>query len=118
NVIEEISFPEAGKKIKNIEANHEKIVYEVVLHLDEVSSESRYLELFKKYLDTIGIKALFERRFYSGRLCFLELEASSDAAKAIATFSLVRVIRQMPKLRLLKPSIRSANYDQSTTIVL
>lgn len=116
--IEEINFPSASNKIKNIETDHEQIVYEVVLHLDEESSESRYLELFKKYLESIGINALFERRFYSGRLCFLELEASSDAANDIATFSLVRVIREMPKLRLLKPAIRSAIHDKSTSVVL
>lgn len=118
STIEEINFPTASNKIKNIDTNQQRIVYEVVLHLDEESSEGRYLELFKKYLDHIGIKALFERRFYSGRLCFLELEASSDAAKDIATFSLVRVVREMPKLRLLKPAIRSAIHDASASVIL
>lgn len=116
--IEEINFPSADNKIKNIQPNHNRIVYEVVLHLDEESSEHRYLELFKVYLENIGINAIFERRFYSGRLCFLELEASSDAAKDIATFSLVRVIREMPKLRLLRPSVRSAAYDKGASLIL
>lgn len=116
--IEEINFPESDQKVKNIISNDEKIVYEVVLHLDEESSEIRYLDLFKNYLRQLGIEASFERRFYSGRLCFLEFEASRNSAKDIATYSLVRVVREMPKLRLLRPTVRSSNHKNGVTIDL
>lgn len=116
--IEEISFTEPDKKVKNIDNNDEKIVYEVVLHLDEQSSEIRYLDLFKNYLNELGIKASFKRRFYSGRLCFLEFEAPKKSAKDIATYSLVRVVREMPKLRLLRPTIRSSNNINGVSVDL
>lgn len=116
--IEEISFPEPIQKVKHVNSDGQNIVYEVVLHLDEANSENRYLNLFQNYLQQIGIEAKFDRRFYSGGLCFLEMEAPGSAAEDIATFSLVRVVREMPKLRLLKPCIRSIGYDKSMPIKL
>ena len=50
----------------------------------------------------------FNRRFYAGGLCFLELDAPVDLADEIATFSIVRAIREMPRLRMLRPTIRSS----------
>jgi len=116
--IEEVRFPDPINKIKSTISEEQKIVYEVVLHLDEKSAEVRHLDLFKKYLEYLGINTTFERRFYSGRLCFLELEASKSSALDIATYSLVRVVREMPKLRLLKPLVRSSNYPYGTTVKL
>jgi Subtilisin-like serine proteases len=105
--IEELNFPKSETKIKNIVSNEQTIVYEVVLHLNEEMAEERYLNLFRLYLQRKGINASFQKRFYAGGLCFMELEASSDLAKYIARFSLVRALRSMPSLRLLRPTVRS-----------
>ncbi|WP_071145736.1 S8 family peptidase [Bacteroides ihuae] len=105
--IEELNFPAPSTKIKNIKDGSQTIVYEVVLHLNEEVAEAGYLNLFKLYLQRKGITASFQKRFYGGGLCFLELEASADLAEYIASFSLVRVLRAMPSLRLLRPTIRS-----------
>lgn len=105
--IEELSFPKPASKIKNVEETNQNTVFEVVLHLTEEQSESRYLNLFKQYLQNKGIEAPFQRRFYAGGLCFIELEAPSKEAEYIASFSLVRVLRSMPPLRLVRPTIRS-----------
>jgi len=109
--IEEISFPEPQNKVKRFSNESSKTVFEVVLHMNEAISESLYLSSFKKYLKRLNINPTFERRFYAGGLCFLEIEAPSELAEDIAKFSLVRTLRKMPELRLLRPTIRSAGYD-------
>ena len=105
--IENLSFPEPSSKIKGLSTCMQNTVFEVVLHLTEEQSEERYLTLFKQYLYKKGIKALFERRFYAGGLCFIEIEAPSNEAEYIAQFSLIRVLRVMPPLRLISPIMRS-----------
>jgi hypothetical protein len=109
--VEEIAFPTASEKLRNIETQKGSSVYEVVLHLDEIDGEKHFLSNFKSYLESLGIEASLERRFYAGGLCFLELSAPSGIAEDIAKYSLVRVLRTMPKLRLLRPTVRTTGAD-------
>lgn len=105
--IEELAFPQPDTKVKNVLNSSDTIVYEVVLHLNEEIAEASYLNLFRLYLNRKGINTSFQKRFYAGGLCFLELVAPANLANYIARFSLVRVLRAMPTLRLLRPVIRS-----------
>ena len=101
--IEEINFPEAESKIKSFEDNGNSIVFEVVLQgIDDFSEV-----LFKKYLKKLGVESSLERRFYVGGLSFFEIEAPTKLIENIAEFSLVRIVRKMPELRLLRPTFRS-----------
>lgn len=109
--IEEISFPNAEEKLKNIDGSEKTSVYEIVLHTDELSGEQYLLGAFKKYLISLGIDASLDHRFYSGGLCFLELTAPKQLAEKIATFSLIRILRSMPRLRLLRPTVRTTGVD-------
>lgn len=113
--IEEISFPSTEEKIKIDETTNTE-VFEVVLHLDEKNAEGRYLNSFKKYLERKDLHPDFTRRFYAGGLCFVELEAPREQANYIAQFSLVRVVRTMPVLRLLRPAIRTGGVDKSMKV--
>ncbi len=106
--IEEISAPSAEDKIKGNIPKHGFLVYEVVLHADGIEGEVGALASFKRYLYALGISASLERRFYAGGLCFVEIEASATEADKIAAFTLVRAIRQMPPLRMLRPTIPRA----------
>lgn len=116
--IEEIAFPTPANKIKEIKSQLSQTVYEVVLHSDEGNAEANILNKFRIYLSNHELDAKFQRRFYAGGLCFLELEAPTQAAVDIAQFSLVRVVREMPSLRLLRPPIRSAGTENSVIIKL
>lgn len=116
--IEAISFQSPASKIKDVPSVDENIVYEVVLHINEEISENGYLNIFRKYLNTLDLEPSFQTRFYAGGLCFLELSAPARAAEDIALFSLVRVVRAMPALRLLRPPIRSAVYENSASVKL
>lgn len=101
--IEEISFQDPNSKIKDFIHEDTLQVFEVVLQGNNDYSEL----LFKKYLDMLGIDSKLGRKFYVGGLSFLEIETSAELIKDVAKFSLVRVIRKMPELRLLRPMLRS-----------
>jgi len=116
--IEEISFPEPANKIKDFEDNGTSVVFEVVLHMNEAISESFQLGNFRKYLNKLNINPGFERRFYAGGLCFLEIEAPADLAEQVAEYSLIRVMRKMPELRLLRPMIRSVGTENRVSVAL
>lgn len=106
--VEEVSAPTAREKIKGELPREGKLVYEVVLHTDELAGELSAIPKFEAYLRSVGIESEIERRFYAGGLCFLELEAPANQAEDIATYSIVRAVREMPRLRVLRPTIRSS----------
>jgi len=106
-VIEEIHAPSASEKLKTAGNSHEKIVFEVVLHADQQFGETFVLPSFRNYLANFGVASDLSKKFYAGGLCFLEVEAPSDLAQEIAAFTPVRVVREMPTLRMLRPTFRS-----------
>lgn len=114
--IEQISFLDSEDKLKNIDADISESVFEIVLHGVEDHLENAYLIAFKKYLLSIGIEASFDKRFFAGKLIFVELKAPSSLANEIAKFSLVRVVRTMPSLRLLKPIFRSSGISSGKVL--
>jgi len=116
--IEEIAFPEAKSKVKNVKANTKPLVFEVVLHMSEDISENFLLGNFRRYLSKFQIQPNFEHRFNAAGLCFVEIEAAANLADEIAKYSLVRVLRTMPQLRLLRPTIRATVGATSLTVKL
>ncbi|RYD55625.1 MAG: S8 family peptidase [Sphingobacteriales bacterium] len=115
--LEEVSFPKASSKLKGTKDAAANDVFEVVLHMTEDDGETGSLGEFKQYLGKLKINTRFDRRFYAGGLCFVEIEAPKKAAEDIARFSLVRVVRKMPKLRLLKPAFRTSDFIKSVAIL-
>lgn len=107
--IEAVDAPTAQGKIKGALPSKGKVVFEVVLHSDEILGEVKTLPRFKAYLASLGIDASLDRRFYAGGLCFLQVEALANQAEQMATYSLVRALRQMPQLRILRPTIRATS---------
>ncbi|MBU8546362.1 MULTISPECIES: S8 family peptidase [Roseomonadaceae] len=115
--IEEISAPTPSEKIKGKMPRKGIITYEVVLHTDELLGEVKALPQFREYLQKIGVDATLSRRFYAGGLCFLELSAPAEKAREIATYASVRVLRQMPRLRMLRPMVRAGSIPAQPIVV-
>jgi hypothetical protein len=69
---------------------------------------------FQEYLQKIRIEQPLGRRFDAGGLSFVELEAPAEAVERIAIFTPVRAVRQMPTLRILRPSFRSSRVPMET----
>ncbi|RUV65959.1 peptidase S8 and S53, subtilisin, kexin, sedolisin, partial [Mesorhizobium sp. M5C.F.Ca.IN.020.14.1.1] len=106
--IEQVAAPSPRDKIKGRLPKSGRTVFEVVLHSDSGTGSNGIIPLFKDYLDEIGIDQPLDRRFSAGGLCFVELEAPVELADDIATFTPVRALRQMPSLRMLRPTFRSS----------
>lgn len=115
--IEAITAPDARDKIKGALPQDGDAVFEVVLHADSLSGEHRVLAQFRKYAHELGIEAQLDHRFYAGGLCFVEIGAPVELAESLATFSVVRAMREMPKLRVLRPTIRGANLPSENYVL-
>ena len=106
--IEQVAAPSARDKIKGRLPKGGEAVFEVVLHNDGGTGSKKLLPQFQDYLSRIGIDQHLGRRFSAGGLTFVEIEAPVELADRIATFSPVRALRQMPTLRMLRPTFRSS----------
>lgn len=103
--IEEISTPAPRKKIIGQLPHSGRITLETVLHAGELDLEM--IHAFSHFLEKQEISVVYGRRFYVKGLCFLELDAPVDRVEDIALFTGVRIVRQMPGLRNLRPAERS-----------
>ena len=106
--IEEVSAPTIRDKIKGELPRTGETVLEVVLHADAKLGESDVLPRFRDYLVTIGVDQKISYRFYAGGLCFVELGTNVEFAETIATFTPVRALRQMPRLRMTRPNVHAS----------
>lgn len=106
--IEEVAAPTIRDKIKGQLPRKGDLVFEAVLHSDGTTGTTSVTTQFRNYLKTMGIDQPLDRRFAAGGLCFVELEAPVELADRIAMFTPVRALRQMPALRILRPSFRSS----------
>lgn len=107
--IEEISVPIPLDKIKGTFSDSGTIPLEVVLYASELQARERVLKEFANFLDSRNLHGRFGKCFFAKGLCFLQISAPTERVEEIATFSIVRAIRPMPKLRTLKPVTRSTN---------
>lgn len=105
--IEEISAPVLADKLKGPFPKTGKRVFEVILHADGASG-SEPVDEFADYLEGLGVRWRSEHKFFAGGLCFVEVEAPAGLAGPIATLSIVRAVREMPRLRVLQPAFRTA----------
>jgi hypothetical protein len=106
--IEQVAVPTTDDKIKGKLPRAGDVVFEAVLHGDTGAGRKGVISLFGGYLEQLGIQQALDRRFTAGGLCFIELEAPVELAAQIATFTAVRALRQMPSLRMLRPTFRSS----------
>ena len=104
--IEEITAPTIHDKIKGKLPKSGHTIFEVVLHAVANLGETDVLPRFREYLVDIGVDQKINYCFYAGGLCFVELGTSVEFAEDIATFTPVRTLRQMPRLRMTRPGFR------------
>lgn len=116
--IEDIAAPRPESKIKGAVSDG-MAVMEVVMHTQSQSAQHDGIVIggLQEYLEYLGMAFEFGNQFAAGGLMFVELDAPADAISDIAQFSLVRAVREMPRLRMLRPTIRaSAVHPQPVTL--
>ena len=98
--IEDISaFTSADRLQINTETSGD--VYEIVLH-----RPGRWIsDALEEYARTVGATVLFDKSFLVKGLQFLPVRAGSTQIRALGEFSFLRVIRNMPTLRAMLPTI-------------
>ncbi|MDQ7855534.1 S8 family peptidase [Klebsiella michiganensis] len=98
---ESITFFEPSEKIKNIESSSNVRKIEVALHTP--NENESVLKGFIEYATKCGA-VVNERKVVSVKgLTFLPIEADANSAEKIAKFSFLRVIRDLPTLRINNP---------------
>jgi subtilase family protein len=115
--IEDVHAPSVDEKIKGDLPASGEVVFEIVLHTHQLVGEHHTLPAFKKYLRELDLNATFERRLYAGGLCFVDIDAPVELAEKIALFTPVRALRQMPRLRMMRPTFRSGGYATSPIVL-
>jgi hypothetical protein len=84
-------------------------VFEVGLHLLPDQSSAEALAEFAAHATTCGFAINDRHLFETGGLVFLALEGDANGLLKLARYSLVRVVRPMPKLRGVRPATRSGS---------
>ncbi|MBH1404618.1 S8 family peptidase [Stenotrophomonas maltophilia] len=82
--------------------------FEVGVHLLPGDNDQFVQRAFAKYATQISVRVHAELAFTAGNLWFIPAEGKHESVSRLAEFSLVRVIRPMPKLRGMRPAHRSA----------
>ncbi|TQV64422.1 MAG: S8 family peptidase [Halothiobacillaceae bacterium] len=106
--IERFSAFEPKDRIVSLgkEADH---FFEVGVHLLPGDNYQFVQRAFAQYATDVGVIIHTNLAFRAGNLWFLPVEGKHENVERLAEFSLVRVIRPMPRLRGIRPVQRSAS---------
>lgn len=100
--IEKIEYFYSDEKIKHLD-DKESQYLEVVLHSPYVGNE--VLSQFLGFLYSIGGTCNTEKRREVQGLTFLPITLNKESVVKMAEFTFCRVVRSMPELRLIKPTM-------------
>ncbi len=98
--IERVSVPDAAGRIRRMEERDGHVPLELVVHASEHPRDRFILRGIQEYLRGLDLALDIDRTFFAGNLCLLRLWAEHRQLVEIARFSFLRVLREMPKLRL------------------
>ncbi len=97
--VEDVHFIEPAERVKPMRTNNDNPLLEVVLH----RSDDYVLEGFREYLRELGVNLDIDKRITVRDLCFLPVRVPVKLHEVMARFSFLRVAREMPELRQLRP---------------
>lgn len=107
--VESFSFPTNKKRPLVTDTNYPLL--EIVLHAFPQSSY--ILDGFRAFLKDLDIKIDLDKRLHTNGLCFLPVRAPRELVSDISRFSFLRVLREMPQLRVFRPVTRSYELTKS-----
>ncbi|PKU50091.1 peptidase S8 and S53, subtilisin, kexin, sedolisin [Lysinibacillus fusiformis] len=93
------------EKVKNLPETDERFLFEFVLH---EGNSLLNMNRFKRFVETHDGQVVEEKIRYVGDLAFVPIYASVENSRDLASYTYVRVLRAMPKLRTYMPS--AGNY--------
>lgn len=98
--LEDVRFIPPAERVKPMRSDAEEPLLEVVLH----RSDPRILEGFRAYMKSLGVSVDLSERIEVQGMCFLPVRVPRSRLDEMAKFSFLRVAREMPRLRELRPS--------------
>jgi len=87
--------------------------FEVGMHLLPDEPAAFIQAEFQRYAQQLGVVVHIEFGFRSGNLWFVPIECDRETLVSLSTFTFVRVIRPVPKLRGLRPAMRTSSISVS-----
>ena len=97
--VEDVRSVAPAEKIRPMRSATDNPLLEVVLH----SGEDYVLAGFRDFLKGLDIRLDLDRRIQVQGLCFMPVKVPKKLHEKMATFSFLRVAREMPSLRQLRP---------------
>lgn len=87
--------------------------FEIGLHLMPDSPVELIQDPFRTYAQQCGFKVFENLSFQAGNLLFLPVQGDAESIYRLAEFSMLRVLRPMPRIRAARPTMRSASLGLS-----
>lgn len=102
-----------GERIRGMSQEESEILpLEIAIHAGNSRDFDYVLKGFQDYLADLDVSLDYERRIQTNGLCFFPAYAEYSKVKKIEKFSYLRVVREMPRLRVFTPTFRrAAEYD-------
>ena len=98
--LENVYLAPPEKRLQRVRPSKNAPLLEVVLH----GSSNYVIEGFRDYMRTLDVRLDLDRRFQIDGLCFLGIRVPRDLHVEMAKYSFLRVAREMPRLRELRPA--------------
>jgi hypothetical protein len=98
--VENVYVAQPEERLQPVHSVKDAPLLEVVLH----APSAYVIEGFRDYMRTLDIRLNLDRRFQIDGLCFLAARVPKDLHIEMAKFSFLRVAREMPRLRELRPA--------------
>lgn len=106
--IESIEPMTASDRLRSGWEGAAKDVFEVGLHIPPGDSANLVRAQFSEYAQECGFRVDDRFDFKAGRLLFVPVEGPQSQLAKLALFTLIRVVRPMPRLRSARPIFRSS----------
>ena len=98
--VEDIYFAQPEDRLQPVRSTKDTPLVEVVLH----APEDYIIEGFRNYMQSLDVPIDLDRRFQIEGLCFLGVRVPKTLHVEMARYSFLRVAREMPRLRELRPA--------------
>jgi Subtilase family len=106
--IESVRVPSATDRLRVPHGNKRaRRGYEAVLHVSGMGDAQYVLQAFEQFALTVDVEPDLGRALQAGGLCYMPIFASERSLSALADFSFLRVVRAIPRLRVVHPIERS-----------
>ena len=100
DAVARIALPTPDERLRVRWEGERKTALEVVLHATDGTEDRHIVEGFRGYLQGLGLQPHRDRVLFTGGLAFLGLKADAGEVFDVARFAFVRLVREMPRLRL------------------